>query len=128
MHLAGRSVYPNPERLPTAQQYAERSRRRSQAQSDDNTWRFLTLLAEEQQQDGLLLQSVLEEIRNADKAGLGMEQTDRRLMAFVGEAQKRINQAFSLCQGERVCAAPPGLLIHYVNFSPYLFLSRIKKF
>ncbi|MDT1843274.1 ferritin, partial [Acinetobacter baumannii] len=26
--------------------------------------------------------------RNADKAGLGMEQTDRRLMAIVGEAQK----------------------------------------
>ena len=42
----------------------------------------------ELQQDGLLLQSVLEEIRNADKAGLGMEQTDRRLMAIVGEAQK----------------------------------------
>ncbi len=60
----------------------------AKAQSDDSTWRFLTLLAEEQQQDGLLLQSVLEEIRNADKAGLGMEQTDRRLMAFVGDAQK----------------------------------------
>lgn len=88
MHLAGRSVYPNPERLPTAQSSAERSRSGSQAQSDDSTWRFLTLLAEEQQQDGLLLQSVLEEIRNADKAGLGMEQTDRRLMAIVGEAQK----------------------------------------
>ena len=60
----------------------------ARAQSDDNTWRFLTLLAEEQQQDGLLLQSVLEEIRNADKAGLGMEQTDRRLMALVGEPRK----------------------------------------
>ena len=60
----------------------------ARAQSDDNTWRFLTLLAEEQQQDGLLLQSVLEEIRNADKAGLGMEQTDRRLMPLVGEPRK----------------------------------------
>lgn len=60
----------------------------AKAQSDDNTWRFLTRLAEEQQQDGLLLQSVLEEIRNADKAGIGMEQTDRRLMALVGASQK----------------------------------------
>ena len=59
----------------------------AKAQSDDNTWRFLTRLAEEQQQDGLLLQSVLEEIRNADKAGIGMEQTDRRLMALVGASQ-----------------------------------------
>ncbi|MBT1630310.1 ferritin, partial [Klebsiella pneumoniae] len=31
---------------------------------------------------------VLEEIRNADKAGIGMEQTDRRLMALVGASQK----------------------------------------
>ena len=59
----------------------------AKAQSDDNTWRFLTRLAEEQQQDGLLLQSVLEEIRNADKAGIGMEQTDRRLMTLVGASQ-----------------------------------------
>lgn len=78
----------------TLSDYQQRSRllsglaQEAKAQSDDSTWRFLTLLAEEQQQDGLLLQSVLEEIRNADKAGLGMEQTDRRLMAIVGEAQK----------------------------------------
>ncbi|EPY1263558.1 non-heme ferritin-like protein [Klebsiella pneumoniae] len=78
----------------TLSDYQQRSRllsglaQEAKAQSDDSTWRFLTLLAEEQQQDGLLLQSVLEEIRNADKAGLGMEQTDRRLMAIAGEAQK----------------------------------------
>ncbi|MDM7286957.1 hypothetical protein QUH32_28735, partial [Klebsiella pneumoniae] len=51
----------------------------AKAQSDDSTWRFLTLLAEEQQQDGLLLQSVLEEIRNADKAGLAFASDSRVL-------------------------------------------------
>ena len=59
----------------------------AKAQRDDTTWRFLTLLEKEQQQDGVLLQSVLEEVRNADKAGLGMLQTDRRLLSLVTRRQ-----------------------------------------
>jgi ferritin len=78
----------------------------AKAQSDDNTWRFLTLLAEEQQQDGLLLQSVLEEIRNADKAGLGMEQTDRRLMASSEKHRSALISLFAL-SGERVALPRP---------------------
>ncbi|WP_434640107.1 non-heme ferritin-like protein [Klebsiella sp. I138] len=54
---------------------------------DDKTWRFLTLLEKEQQQDGVLLQSVLEEVRNADKAGLCMHQTDRHLLSLVARHQ-----------------------------------------
>ncbi|HHT4371894.1 TPA: non-heme ferritin-like protein [Raoultella ornithinolytica] len=59
----------------------------AKAQRDDTTWRFLTLLEKEQQQDGVLLQSVLEKVRNADKAGLGMLQTDRRLLSLVTRRQ-----------------------------------------
>ncbi|MGH5969496.1 non-heme ferritin-like protein [Klebsiella aerogenes] len=73
----------------TLEEYQQRSSmlsglaQEAKAQRDDTTWRFLTLLEKEQQQDGLLLQTVLEEIRTADKAGLGMEQTDRRLLNLI---------------------------------------------
>ncbi|VFS76551.1 ferritin-like protein [Raoultella terrigena] len=46
---------------------------------------FLTLLEKEQQQDGMLLQTVLDEVRSADKAGLCLQQTDRRLMDLVAQ-------------------------------------------
>ncbi|MFK3704970.1 ferritin-like protein 2 [Raoultella sp. BIGb0138] len=55
----------------------------AKAQSDDTTWRFLTLLEQEQRQDGILLQTVLEEVRNADKAGVCLQQTDRHLLELV---------------------------------------------
>ncbi len=72
----------------------------ARAQSDDNTWRFLTLLAEEQQQDGLLLQSVLEEIRNADKAGLG-NGADRSASDGIGRrtTEAALVSHFRFCQG-----------------------------
>ena len=59
----------------------------AKAQRDDTTCRFLALLAKEQQQDGMLLQSVLEEVRNADKAGLCMLQTDRHLLSLVAHCE-----------------------------------------
>ena len=55
----------------------------AKAHSDDTTWRFLTQLEKEQRQDGILLQSVLEKVRHADKAGLCMQQTDRQLLSLV---------------------------------------------
>ncbi|MEK0248311.1 non-heme ferritin-like protein [Raoultella sp. BAC10a-01-01] len=57
----------------------------AKAQSDDSTWRFLTLLEKEQQQDGILLKTVLDVVRNADKAGICLQQTDRRLMDLVAQ-------------------------------------------
>lgn len=38
------------------------------------------------------------------------------LWLSLEKRRKRINQAFIALPGERVCAAPPGLLIHYVYF------------
>ncbi|HEY3983693.1 non-heme ferritin-like protein [Cedecea sp.] len=44
---------------------------------------FLVALSEEQDRDGERLQTILEEVRNAKKAGLCMSQTDRHLLDFV---------------------------------------------
>ena len=55
----------------------------AKAQSDDATWRFLTLLEKEQRQDGILLETILDEVRNADKDGTCVQQTDLRLLDLV---------------------------------------------
>ncbi|VUS66501.1 non-heme ferritin-like protein [Klebsiella spallanzanii] len=57
----------------------------AKAQSDDSTLRFLTLLAKEQRQDGMLLETILDEVRNADKAGTCVQQTDRHLLDLVSK-------------------------------------------
>lgn len=57
----------------------------AKAQSDDSTVRFLTLLAKEQRQDGMLLETILDEVRNADKAGTCVQQTDRHLLDLVSK-------------------------------------------
>lgn len=44
---------------------------------------FLMALSKEQDRDGERLQTILEEVRNAKKAGLCMSQTDRHLLNFV---------------------------------------------
>ncbi|WPU24899.1 non-heme ferritin-like protein [Cedecea neteri] len=44
---------------------------------------FLMALELEQDREGERLQTVLEEVRNAKKAGLCMSQTDRRVLSFV---------------------------------------------
>lgn len=57
----------------------------AKAQSDEATLRFLTQLAEEQCQDGMLLETILDEVRSADKAGSSELQTDRHLLALVSK-------------------------------------------
>ena len=57
----------------------------AKAQSDESTLRFLTLLAEEQDQDGMLLETILEEIRLAKNAGASVQQTDSHLLDLVSQ-------------------------------------------
>ena len=57
----------------------------AKAQSDESTLRFLTLLAEEQDQDGMLLETILEEIRHAKNAGTSVQQTDSHLLDLVSQ-------------------------------------------
>ena len=57
----------------------------AKAQSDESTLRFLTLLAEEQDQDGILLETILEEIRHAKNAGTSVQQTDSHLLDLVSQ-------------------------------------------
>ncbi|MDX6019967.1 non-heme ferritin-like protein [Scandinavium sp. V105_16] len=54
---------------------------------DDSTLRFLNTLEKEQEQDGVLLQTILDEVRSAHKAGLCMEQTDKHLTTVVNHQQ-----------------------------------------
>ncbi len=42
--------------------------------------RFLRDMDREQQQDGMLLKTLADEIRNAKRAGICLEQTDRHLL------------------------------------------------
>lgn len=53
----------------------------SEAESADDreTLAFLRDLEQMQQEDGLLVNALLEEVRKAQNAGMGMEQIDRRL-------------------------------------------------
>ena len=49
---------------------------------DQETLTFLRELAEMQQEEVLLVHTLREEVRRANKAGLGMEQTDKSLMTL----------------------------------------------
>ena len=75
--------------LKTIEEYNQRSNTLSELAEqakvlrDDSTLSFLTILEEEQQQDGVLLQAILEEVRSANKAGLCMQQTDQHLLNVV---------------------------------------------
>jgi Ferritin-like protein len=75
--------------LQTIEEYEQRSTTLSELTEqakvlrDDNTLSFLTNLEEEQQQDGILLQTILDEVRSARKAGLCMQQTDQHLLNVV---------------------------------------------
>ena len=55
----------------------------AKAQSDAPTLRFLTLLAEQQDRDGMLLETILNEVRHAQKVGTSEQQTDRHLLGLV---------------------------------------------
>jgi len=50
---------------------------------DETTLAFLTQMKSDREEHGLLLQTILEEVRSADQSGLGMEQTDRHLLNVV---------------------------------------------
>lgn len=55
----------------------------AEAMQDDKTVRFLHRMEKEQQQDGVLLQTILDEVRHANEAGLCMRQTDKHLLNVV---------------------------------------------
>ncbi|QGN38711.1 non-heme ferritin-like protein [Klebsiella oxytoca] len=75
----------------TVEDYQQRSSMLSglaeeaKAQSDDSTLRFLTQLAKEQHQDGMLLETILDEVRHARKSGTCIQQTDRHLLELVSK-------------------------------------------
>ncbi|MBW9428053.1 non-heme ferritin-like protein [Enterobacter kobei] len=55
----------------------------ARAQHDMTTLKFLRDMDKEQQQDGMLLKTLADEIHNAQQAGLCPEQTDRHLLDIV---------------------------------------------
>lgn len=55
----------------------------AKALNDESTLDFLHELEKEQQQDGLLLQTILDEVRSAKLAGLCASQTDQHLLNIV---------------------------------------------
>jgi len=55
----------------------------AKALNDDTTLDFLRDMRKEQQQDGLLLKTILDEVRSAKRAGLCMTQTDQHLLNLV---------------------------------------------
>ena len=55
----------------------------AKAQHDSITLKFLRDMDKEQQQDGTLLKTLADELRNAKHAGLCPEQTDRHLLDIV---------------------------------------------
>ena len=73
----------------TLEEYQQRSRTLSrltdeaEALNDASTVDFLHDLEKEQQQDGVLLQTILDEVRSAKRAGLCMAQTDKHLLNVV---------------------------------------------
>jgi ferritin-like protein 2 len=75
----------------TVEDYQQRSNMLSglteaaKAHSDDSTLRFLTLLAKEQHRDGILLEAILDEVRNANRAGTCVQQTDRHLFGLISK-------------------------------------------
>ena len=59
----------------------------AEALNDAPTIDFLHDLEKEQQQDGVLLQTILDEVRSAKRAGLCMAQTDKHLLNVVNYQQ-----------------------------------------
>ncbi|MDY1039106.1 non-heme ferritin-like protein [Enterobacteriaceae bacterium RIT714] len=55
----------------------------AKALKDETTLDFLQDIGKEQQQDGVLLQTILEEVRHARRAGMCLEQTDQHLLNLV---------------------------------------------
>ncbi|EOK5629613.1 ferritin, partial [Escherichia coli] len=51
--------------------------------NDDSTVNFLRDLEKEQQHDGLLLQTILDEVRSAKLAGMCPVQTDQHVLNVV---------------------------------------------
>ncbi|WP_342005901.1 non-heme ferritin-like protein [Citrobacter sedlakii] len=77
----------------TLEEYQQRASKLSrladeaQALNDAQTLTFLHDLEKEQQQDGLLLQTIFEEVRNAKRAGLCPAQTDQHVLNVVNYQQ-----------------------------------------
>lgn len=68
----------------TLEDYQQRaSTHEAKALNDASTLDFLHTLEKEQQQDGVLLQTILEEVRSAKRAGLCLAQTDQHLLNVV---------------------------------------------
>jgi ferritin-like protein 2 len=59
----------------------------ARALKDNLTLNFLRTMGKEQQQDGILLQTLADEIRDATRLGLCPEQTDRHLLDIVSHQQ-----------------------------------------
>jgi len=57
------------------------------AMNDACTLEFLRQLEKVQQQDGLLLQTIMEEVHNAQLSGMGLPQTDQHLLNIVNFQQ-----------------------------------------
>ena len=55
----------------------------ARAHRDESTLRFLISLEKELEQDGVLLQTILDEVRSARRSGLCMYQTDKLLINVV---------------------------------------------
>lgn len=56
-----------------------------EAHTDDDACAlsFLNTFMKEEREDGTLLQMILDEVRNASKAGIGMQQTDKHLVGVI---------------------------------------------
>lgn len=74
-----RTIEENEQRQHTLNEIAHDAK----AMQDNSTLDFLRDIKKEQQQDGLLLKTVLDEVRNARQAGMCQEQTDRHLLNIV---------------------------------------------
>ena len=66
----------------TMEEYEQRSSTLAQL-ADDSTVNFLRDLEKEQQHDGLLLQTILDEVRSAKLAGMCPVQTDQHVLNVV---------------------------------------------
>ena len=74
-----RTIEENEQRQHTLNEIAHDAK----ALQDNSTLDFLRDIKKEQQQDGLLLKTVLDEVRSARQAGMCQEQTDRHLLNIV---------------------------------------------
>lgn len=78
-----RTIEENEQRQHTLNEIAHDAK----AMQDNSTLDFLRDIKKEQQQDGLLLKTVLDEVRSARQAGMCQEQTDRHLLNIVNYQQ-----------------------------------------